>query len=270
MLLQESLPLSVEELNEIVACPTTKKPLRLVEGTDAFESSGGETYAWTDGNWNLIPAAHRDSAKWDTWDQLQENGVVSYQMDPTRNLAVGRRDDAAAFAAFCKFAGVVLDVGCGPQPWPAYFADYAPGTRFVGVDPLIGASSPQYRQVRALAEHLPFVDESFDRVLFSTSLDHFVDPSRSLLEARRVCKRDGTICIWLGEKHPNAPKPAVSPEWYVNLKRPVEAEDPFHFKRLRADDVETYIARCGLTIEEQTILPAGEFRWNAFYRLRPS
>ena len=141
MLLQETSLLTLEELNRIMACPATHRPLRLVEEADAVEPTGGESYEWVDGNWNLAPAAHRDSAKWDTWDQLQQNGVVSYEQDPTRNLCVGRRGDAEAFAKFCQLQGLVLDVGCGPQAWPAYFVDYAPGTKFVGVDPLIGASS---------------------------------------------------------------------------------------------------------------------------------
>lgn len=263
-----TLRMTIAELNQIIACPLTKRPLSLVEEQDARCPDSEQTYPWLQGNWDLIPRGHRACGKWSTWEQLQHNGAISYRMDPERNLAVGARQDTAAFAAFCRFDGLVLDVGCGPQPWPAYFQGESPRTRYLGVDPLIVQSSPRYVQLRALAEYLPLLDQSCDQVVFATSLDHFVDPLQSLLEARRVCRPQGTVCIWLGEKSPDAPRPPVSPEWYQDLHTPSQAEDPFHFKRLVPAELEAIFHRARLEALEHQVLPAGPFRWNHFYRLR--
>ena len=150
------------------------------------------------------------SELWETWEAIQANGLVGYAEDPEHNIAVGEREDATEFARFCRLEGTVLDVGCGPQRWPSYFRDFAPATRFVGVDPLVSGDA-DYLTLRALAEHLPFADRSFDRVLFATTLDHFVAPERALEEAARVLEPAGIIAAWVGHKLPDAPRPVHSP-----------------------------------------------------------
>jgi len=260
--------LTTAELNAIVACPLSKQSLRLVEGADAQSPDGKETYPWTRGNWDRVPSACRSSRAWEVWDRLQANGQVSYRNDPEHNLAVGVRSDTAAFAQFCKFDGLVLDVGCGPEPWPAYFQGASARTRYVGVDPLIGPSGPHFLQLRALAEYLPFAAGCFDQVVFATSLDHFVDPAQSLSEARRVCRGGGEVLIWAGERLPGAPRPRVSPDWYLALQTPAGAQDPFHMKRLSPGEVRACCAVCGLEVAERRTLPVDAFRRNHFFRLR--
>ena len=162
---------------------------------------------------------------WETWEQLQSNGLASYEADPESNLGVGERQDCISFSRFAELRGLVLAVGCGPQAWPSYLEVHERGTRFVGVDPLEGEREASYTQLRALAEHLPFADGSFDRVLFATTLDHFVDPVAALLEAKRVLGPDGRIAVWLGHKRPDAPALESSPEWYRRLEVPDGADD---------------------------------------------
>src|SRR5262245_85816 len=160
-----------EELDRIAACPRCRASLAVRPGEDAECGGCGAVYARLPSGWDLTPPRDMwSSAMWSTWEGIQANGSVGYREDPDRNIAVGEREDAAAFARFCRLAGLVLDVGCGPQPWPAYFRDHAPGTRFVGVDPLVGEVAADYTQLRALAEYLPFADGVFDQVLFATTL----------------------------------------------------------------------------------------------------
>jgi ubiquinone/menaquinone biosynthesis C-methylase UbiE len=45
------------------------------------------------------------------------------------------------------------------------------------------------------AEHLPFLDDSFDRVLCRLSLHHLKEPSHCLSEMVRVCRAGGTITV---------------------------------------------------------------------------
>ncbi len=262
--------LSLDLLNDVVACPLTKQPIRLSLNQDVSLPEDGRTYVWRNENWELIPEIEDNNPLWKAWEQLQENGMISYQSDPGNNLAVGKRQDCEKYGQFCQYQGLVLDIGCGPQTWPAYFPQTpSPEQVFIGVDPLIKKSSEQYWQLRALAEYLPLRGNTMDRVLFSTSLDHMVDPVGCLKEAKRVCKPTGTVCVWIGEKKPNTPKPQTSPQWYQDLKKPDGAEDVFHIKRFTAAEIETFFEAAGLSILESEIHPIDEFRTNHFYRLSP-
>jgi SAM-dependent methyltransferase len=255
-------------LAAILACPACGSSLAL-SGPDATVCSVcGQTYQRLEHTWDFIPPTHyRDrSAEWQAWDILQANGMASYRHDPEHNLGVGSRPDCLAFSRFCRFDGMVLDVGAGPQSWPTYFSYHAEGTIFVGVDPLAGGSKAEYASFRALGEHLPFRTASFDHVVFATSLDHFVDPRMALQEAARVCRPSGSIEIWIGEKNADAPRPAVSPAWYQALQRPDGADDVFHWKRLTAGDVRPMLDELDLTITEAETHQIDAYRTHYFCR----
>lgn len=49
--------------------------------------------------------------------------------------------------------------------------------------------------VRGVSEQLPFRDESFDRVLCHSAIDHFAQPERCVEEMARVCKRSGKVVL---------------------------------------------------------------------------
>ena len=257
------------EWSRLLACPvpTCRRPIGLGAGPELRCESCGERYGITERVLNLTPAAWKRLDRSAAWEQLQANGVVSYQEAPEKNLGVGERADCLAFSRFCQLSGWVLDVGCGPQPWPAYFAEHAPGTQFVGVDPLAAGDGARYLRVRALGEYLPFRDGCFDRVLFATSLDHMIDPVAALREAKRVGRAGGQVLIWSGEKKPGAPRPAESPEWYRRLVVPQGADDPFHFKRFTEDEVQGMCARAGLPIAEHAVMTVDAWRANHFYRV---
>jgi SAM-dependent methyltransferase len=261
-------PGDANELLEVVACPACRTPLDLEREQSGACSHCGQPYRRLAYGWELLPPREETGSElWSVWDQLQANGMVSYEADPEHNLGVGPRKDVTAFARFCELRGRVLDVGCGPQRRPGYFDPHASDTTFVGIDPLVGESPADYPRVRGIAEHLPFLDGAFDRVLFATTLDHFVDPVAALVEAGRVLKPDGHIDVWLGHKRSDAPPPAISHAWYEALTRPDGAEDVFHVRRLGPAEAADLFESARLRAVDAEVHQIDEFRTNHFFRL---
>lgn len=260
---------SAATVEELAACPRCRAPLAL---PDPVCASCGAEYRRLAHAWDLTaPATELSGPLWAAWDGVQANGAVAYDADPEHNLGVGDRPEYRDFARFAQLGGLVLDVGCGPQPWPAHFDAAAPGTAFFGVDPLVGESAARYPQVRGLAEFLPFLDRTFDHVLYMTTLDHFVDPVAALRDGARVLRDGGTVDVLLGHKAADAPRPAVSPEWYERLERPDGAEDLFHIRRL--DDpaeAEALFSVAGLRVVDRELHPIDRWRSNSYHRLSPA
>jgi len=84
---------------------------------------------------------------------------------------------------------LLLDLGCGP-----YFGSW--GCRVIGLDSSLGllkqASIPT---VLAKAEHLPFKDHCFDKIISITAIHNFDDPGLALQEANRVGKEDFVFSV---------------------------------------------------------------------------
>ena len=106
--------------------------------------------------------------------------------------------------------GFVLDVG-GGMGTTAYQAGI-PADSYISVDPLVSLwsclpaeggfvkhykSIENHRRVPGYAEDLPIWNSCVDTVHMRSCLDHFSNPHRALLEARRVLKRDGQLIIGL-------------------------------------------------------------------------
>lgn len=261
--------LSDHELDEILACPSCRARLQGHPGQTLTCPGCAATFAPLRFGWDFTDGAKADDADWQVWEQLQDNGVVSYTEDPEHNLGVGAREDYTEFARFAGFHGLVLDVGCGPQPWPTHFSLHAPGTRFVGVDPLVGEEPAEYTQIRALGERLPFRSGVFDQVAFATSLDHFVDPVAALAEAGRVVRADGSVEVFLGEKSADAPPPSVTHDWYEALSQPPGADDVFHIKRLDAEDARGLFEAARLTVADHRRIEIDKYRSIHFFKLEP-
>lgn len=252
-----------------LVCPITRGQLTQKDGK---LHSSASIYIFNPdfGFWNFVPdnLEEFDRQIWKVWNALQENGLASYINDPARNLGVGKRQDYIDFGNFCEYKGLVLDIGVGPQKIPTHIEHFLSADfDFIGIDPLVGEQPRQFKFVQALGEYLPFRGELFDQVLFVTSLDHFVDPKAALIEAKRVLKSSGEICVWLGEKDKNAPRPKESPEWYKKLQIPAGAEDPFHYKRFSSTEFEGYLQQSKLKIKTKEEHKVDQWRKNLFYKL---
>jgi ubiquinone/menaquinone biosynthesis C-methylase UbiE len=118
-----------------------------------------------------------------------------------RYRVVDYRGIAEALLEFVEPASVpdVLEVGCGTGHW-LRFLGHGRGRR-AGIDP-----SPEMLNrareadtgpvlVRAVAEALPWVDQSFDRVFCINAFHHFRDKTRFLTDARRVLRPGGRLLI---------------------------------------------------------------------------
>jgi ubiquinone/menaquinone biosynthesis C-methylase UbiE len=111
----------------------------------------------------------------------------------------------------------VLDVGCGPGVGIQRLAEVLSTGWAAGVD----ASREMLEQARernagavqagridlrqGLADHLPYADETFDKVLTINSLQVWPDPVSGLREIRRVLKVGGKIAVCFTN-------PAMQPE----------------------------------------------------------
>jgi len=252
---------------DLVACPVCHGALRDDAGRwrCAMCSRGyGETTAL-----DLTPVPPPDDElldRWPLWERLQANFVAAATAVPEHSLSVTERPDAEAFAAFCGFSGIVLDVGCGTQYLPTY-ADTS-ACRFIGIDPLPGEPERAFDFVQGIGEYLPFRDDSFDQVLFATSLDHMLVPRRALAEARRIVRPGGAVNVWFGELERSvglvartagrvralagratgareAPAPP-EPEYLARLERPEGAVDKFHVAHPDAPTIAAWFAEVGL------------------------
>lgn len=189
------------------------------------------------------------------WEEVERNGHAGYEADPEHNLSVTEREVTKAFGRFAALQGLVLDVGCGPQPLPSYAREVA-GT-LVGIDPLRGVKHREFEFVQGLGEYLPFRAGVFDLVLFATTLDHMLSPERALLEAVRVMQPAGEIAVWCGDESTKPAFTGVSSDWYESLRVPDGAHDRFHVTRLNRDAVLDLLSAAGLHARQETADGAG-------------
>ena len=276
------------DLNRLIICPTCHAdlPLQTIrEEGSACCFKCGRRYTFKHGIFNMTPLPPPDEipqSRWGTWQQLQDNGLRCYITAPEFNLSTGHREDERAFKTFCQSSGLILDVGCGPQAaYPTYLPERG---QVVGIDPLLGQQPREFSFVQGIGEYLPFPDGTFDHVLYASSLDHVMDPERSLAEAVRCLKPGGHLNLWIDglAADNSAPNPSwlgrhralikkgvsslLRHEWLgtmglrrfifymvsvARMKVPEGAADYFHFVHLNVAAVCDWLSKLDLTIIRQ-------------------
>ncbi len=132
------------------------------------------------------------------WHITQQRALPIYESNDVHSCSVDDRSDVLTVGQLMNLRGKrVLDIGSGSFVVPGY-AKGSGYKSFVGIDPIAGKSAPDFPFATAVGEMLPFANESFDSVLFGTSLDHVIDVGRVLRETARVLRPTGEICYWGG------------------------------------------------------------------------
>jgi ubiquinone/menaquinone biosynthesis C-methylase UbiE len=99
----------------------------------------------------------------------------------------------------------VLEVGCGTGVITAEIAGLPGVAGVVGVDPGPGFVDRARRRVPSArfevadGRALPFADDTFDGVVFATTLCHVTEPERALAEAGRVLRPGGYLLVYDGD-----------------------------------------------------------------------
>lgn len=97
----------------------------------------------------------------------------------------------------------VLDVGCADGAFINKLSKTFPKTKFYGIDcysKAIKNGRKRYSQLNlrvADSHKLPFKDKSFNLLISTETLEHVVDPDKTIRELKRVMKDDGSIIIEL-------------------------------------------------------------------------
>jgi SAM-dependent methyltransferase len=170
----------------VLACPDCRNALG-GEGDTLVCEGCGRRFPVEAGVPRLLPKDSLGAA----WEEKQALGESEYEDGPP-DTALAER-----FGRFAEVEGLVVDVGSGVEPQPAYLGDRE-GRTVVRVDPLVGEAPSELDFVQGVAERLPFRDASFDGAISATMLDHVPDPRRALEEIRRVVRPGGRLAVWIG------------------------------------------------------------------------
>lgn len=187
-------------------------PARL--NTKSFEEQLAEAQSWGYGSY-------------DQWYKLLEPNLTSYVEDPESGVSVEENQVANWFRQFvAPYAqGNVADIGCGICAMPVYLKDFSENA-VTGMDPIAPDFSRDFDFYHGLAEALPWQDSSLDNVIVATSMDHFLDPRKSLEEIKRVLKPSGYLLLWMGYVGGTRPY-----DPWVEDQKPVDDYHMFHFSQ---------------------------------------
>jgi ubiquinone/menaquinone biosynthesis C-methylase UbiE len=110
-----------------------------------------------------------------------------------------RRATLDVAAALQPDPRAVLDVGCGTGALLRLVPDVFPGARRAGIDPsaamILAADGAGAELVQACAEWIPFPDRTFDVVLSTLSLHHWLVRDQAMREVARVLTRGGVFVL---------------------------------------------------------------------------
>ncbi len=190
------------DLIDILQCPYCSDGQLSIQSTESLCTgmtcdSCNESYRVNDGIPDLVPQKHLTNERWQLWTDHLEGYSSRDQFRQKKPSAAQERRWSAKLHAFAEFLnitqGKVLDVGCGPGRLRLCLDP--DNTDYFGVDPLPNSEVVEFPFARAIAEFLPFQDETFSSVVVRSALDHFCDLEAFLRETRRVLQPDGRLFL---------------------------------------------------------------------------
>jgi len=132
------------------------------------------------------------------WDDA---GVIPEKVYPDTAFVFSKMDEKTVGMVSLTPGEIVLDIGCGRAVCTIHLA--VKGGKAIGLDPSrkmlaeakghVGESDVSL--VRGIGEALPFKKHSLDKVMCKGSLDHFLDPEKTVEEMHHVLKPDGEAII---------------------------------------------------------------------------
>jgi ubiquinone/menaquinone biosynthesis C-methylase UbiE len=127
------------------------------------------------------------------------------------------REWLAAIGSSARVEGAWLDVGTGTGDLAVVVAEQ--GIRAIGIDIAMRWLVVAKRRAELAgvpvsfvccnAEHLPFANASFARVVSVGTIEHCIDATRALHEARRVLVAGGDACVRTVNRYTIMPEPHV-------------------------------------------------------------
>lgn len=199
-------PLAFSDVLPTMASPDTREALEFDVEHAILTDSNGNRYPLRYGLPLLVPArlqAYYSDKLSIPYSAISDAFLQYYYLSNVKQSGVIGEINASAgdvhyqrhlfrlrdFMASAR--GKVLDVGCDD---PAVGVSILPaGASYLGLDPFCLRNEPF--RVIGFGEHLPFHDESYDAVLFNTSLDHILDWRKAISEAARVLTPGGILYI---------------------------------------------------------------------------
>lgn len=132
------------------------------------------------------------------YKELINYNQSAYVGEPVDSCSVKGHVQGNSFRKFARryLGGYVLDIGCGPQDVPLYLED-CELQKIYGLDPLPPSGKHPFVYEQGIGEFIPWCDNSFDCVIFATSLDHVFLLDKVLSETKRVCRNSGKVLFWV-------------------------------------------------------------------------
>jgi len=148
---------------------------------------------------DLIPYEKLTNYEWRMWkDHLDGFQARREQRIKESNRVINKLGSKSkpqkAFAQFTGITkGTILDIGCGPGKFRFHFDSEA--VKYCGIDPIVLPEVEDFPFVRALAEYIPFEDNTFTDVVVISAMDHFRNLDIFFKEVVRVLKPEGKFHI---------------------------------------------------------------------------
>ena len=151
-----------------------------------------------------------------------------------------------------------LDVGCASGYMISEVAKNFPNKNFWGIDSFdkaIHYAKKHYRKINfkiAMAEKLPFKDESFDLVIFYETIEHLPKPAKALQEIRRVLRPSGTLLLAM-----DSGNIFFRIIWLIWEKTKGSVWDGAHLNPFHHDELESLIRKSEFKIENKQFTHLG-------------